>query len=125
MAIFMLCLSSTPTKMETTSHNWIVLDIVHHNWHIIHSNEYILLRAYMIDRSAVEVTTVNTDHNMLMWMHMQTNIGQGAPSSEHSVVISVESKTPLCFKFLCLFNHTLYSPLYSINAVFGSFVNNP
>lgn len=74
MAIFMLCLSSTPTKMETTSHNWIVLDIVHHNWHIIHSNEYILLRAYMIDRLAVEVTTVNTDHNMFLWMHMQTNI---------------------------------------------------
>lgn len=100
-AIFMLCLSSTSTNEEMTSHNWIVRNTVHHKWHIIYSNEYILLRANMIDRPVVEWTLWGTEHNMLIfstWMD--------AASSETSVVMSVENKTTLFETILCWFTYT-------------------
>lgn len=105
-AIFMLCLSSTSTNKEMTSHNWIVRNIVHHKWHIIYSNEYILLRANMIDRPVVELTLWGTEHNMLIfstWMD--------AASSETSVVMSVENKTTLFETILCWFT---YTPFFSL-----------
>lgn len=48
--------------------------------------------------SVVEVTLWGTEHNMLMfitWMDTEANRGQGTPSGEHSVVMSVEDKATL------------------------------
>lgn len=104
-AIFMLHLSSTSTIEEMSSHNWIVLDIVHHKWHVIYSNEYILLRANVIDRPVVELTLWGTEHNMLIfstWMDTEANRGWGTPSSEHSVVSWV-----LKVKQHCVLNNPL------------------
>lgn len=111
-AIFMLGLSSTSTDEEMTSRNWIVLDIVHRKWHIIYRNEYILLRANMIDRPVVELTLRGTEHNKLIFFfghvsgHAGKQEGQCTRSSEHSVDECWGWNNAVFKTSLCWFSYT-------------------
>lgn len=130
----MLYHSSISTTKEMTPHNWIVLDIVHHKWHIIYSNEYILLRANMIDRPVMKLTLYGTQHNMLIfatWMDMQPNRGQDAPSRELSWVLKVKQhcvwNNPLLVQLHTLYFFFFFKAFshYSSASVFNSFENSP
>lgn len=74
-----------------TSHNWVVffLDIIQHRWHILFIDEYVLLKASVIDRPVVGVWPFlgggGHQAQHVEFDHMNGHGGRGSASGEHSV----------------------------------------